>query len=183
MIRETTLDRSIPFVRMDVTFADDPLCRSSLALYVAGCPRRCRGCHNEELQSPDAGTLTEVDFIVQSMKEVASADFIKAAVFSGGDWMLYPEAYVEIAGACRKFGLSTVLYTGELYEDLSQRVRDASDWVIDGPFEEGREGIFPPSTNQHVFMNGNLVDDVKDLPIYRHASEQHLAGIVGGSEE
>jgi len=66
---------------------------------------------------------------------------------------------------------------------LSQRVKDASDWVIDGPFEEGREGIFPPSTNQHVFMNGNLVDDVKDLPIYRHASEQHLAGIVGGSEE
>lgn len=165
----------VPFVKLDVTGVDDPLAGLSVVAYVAGCPRRCPGCQNPELQSTHGRTFVPVSIVVQHLERLISkggADkLIEAVVFSGGDWMEYPAAYCGVAAWARGRGFRTVLYTGEVYERLSEAVRQASDWVIDGTWDRDKKSVYPPSSNQRVFSQGRRVDAVEELPLYKHLLE------------
>ena len=161
----------VPFVRMEVTCTDDPLCRVSLALWVAGCSKRCLECQNPDLQNPAFGTEESVSVICEMVEPVVEGDLIESVVYTGGDWAEYPAAYVEVAKWARSNGLPNVLYTGEFYEDLPDTMKEVSEWVIDGPYDNRRESVYPPSKNQRVFDRGRLVDP-EELSLY-----QHLVGL------
>lgn len=167
-------DTKVPLVRAEVTGVDDPEAGTAIVLYVAGCPRRCPGCHNPQLQ--DASQYGPVDVgavvaILESMLDFgATALLVEALVFQGGDWAEYPGAYTRIAEWGRRQKLRTVLYTGEYYENLPEDVRRSSDWVIDGPWEQDKVSVFPPSSNQRVFHAGERVEP-EELPLYRHLLE------------
>ncbi len=158
---------TVPFVKLEVTFVDDPLCRISLALYVAGCKRRCPGCHNPQLQDPKNGKPEELETIQQMANPILLSGVVASVVFLGGDWAMYPEAYVQMARWARKKKLGTVLYTGDRIENLPQDVCDASDFIKDGPYVKELPSVYPPSSNQRVFLHGEPVK-VEELPLYLH---------------
>ncbi len=172
---------SVPFVRREVTCGDDPCCRIALALWVAGCSKRCPGCQNPDLQDPAFGTEKSVKSICEMAESVLDVDLIGSVVFTGGDWAEYPEAYVEVAKWARSNGLVNVLYTGEFYEDLPVAVCEVTEWVIDGPFDIEQEGVFPPSKNQRVFRCGRPVDP-SVLPLYRHLLSVQMVRVAGERE-
>jgi anaerobic ribonucleoside-triphosphate reductase activating protein len=164
----------VPLARMEVSAADDPQCGIGIALFVAGCPRRCVGCQNPDLQTAEGFERREVAEIIRELEVLlfgGASRLVDCVVFLGGDWMLYPTQYVELASWAQSRGLRTVLYTGEIYEVVPESVRNVSDWVIDGPWRRDMPGVFPPSTNQRVFYRGELVNPV-ELPLYRHLSAQ-----------
>jgi anaerobic ribonucleoside-triphosphate reductase activating protein len=167
------MSEGVPLVRVEVSLSDDPECGIGVALFVAGCPRRCPGCQNPELQNADGVELLRVASIQAELVRFLdqAANMIDCVVFLGGDWAMYPAQYTELATWVRSRGLRTVLYTGDTYEMLPESVRKASTWVIDGPWLRGQPGIYPPSTNQRVFHDGELVDPV-ELPLYRHLADQ-----------
>lgn len=167
------MSEGVPLVRTEVSTTDDPECGISIALFVAGCPRRCTGCQNPDLWDADG---FEVRTIVSIKLELdlffeAADKMVDCVVFLGGDWAVYPAPYAELAAWVQSRGLRTVLYTGDTYEMLPESVRKVSTWVIDGPWLRGQPGIYPPSTNQRVFHNGELIDP-EELPLYRHLAEQ-----------
>ena len=112
-----------------------------------------------------------IEHVERILSKPAAEKLIEAIAFSGGEWMSYPKAYVKVATWARGRGLRTVLYTGEIYENLSEDVRQASDWVVDGPWEQEQSAMFPPSSNQRVFAQGRRVETVEELPLYKHLLE------------
>lgn len=164
----------VPFVRLDVTGVDDPLAGVSIVAYVAGCSRRCPGCQNPELQSARGRTFVPASIVEEHLSRLLSREstraLVQSVVFQGGDWMEYPVAYHAVASWVREKGLRTVLYTGEVYERLPEDVRQVSDWIIDGPWDQTKRSVFPPSSNQRVFDRGQITDP-ETLPLYKHLLE------------
>jgi anaerobic ribonucleoside-triphosphate reductase activating protein len=159
----------VPLARIETSLADDPECGVSIAVFVAGCRRRCKGCQNPELQSAERFRFVPIGDVVRRVQKVidASSGLIDSMVFVGGEWMLYPSAYIRLAMWARGSNLKRILYTGETYEDLPDGVKQITDWVIDGPWREDLPGIYPPSTNQRVFRRGELVPP-EELPLFQH---------------
>ena len=176
------IEECVPFVRLDVSGIDDPEAGMAVILYVAGCSRRCPGCHNPGLQETDGYPLKSASEMASFMEGFFARGeanaLIEAVVFQGGDWAEYPVVYCEVAGWARQKGFRTVLYTGEVYENLPKYVREASDWVVDGPWEQDKVSVFPPSSNQRVFHKGRRVAP-EQLPLYKHL----LASRSGEPEE
>ena len=101
------------------------------------------------------------------MLSIMTAGLVESVAFVGGDWAEYPDAYVEMASFVKQMGIGTVLYTGVLFEELPDDVCAVTDWCIDGPWDETRRSVYPPSTNQRVFLHGRRVNP-EELPLYQH---------------
>lgn len=172
-------DNSVPLVRIETTTADDPECGVGLAVFVAGCPRHCPGCQNPGLRNVNGLQWIPVEWEV--LRRLAFAmnvgrGLYDAIVFLGGEWMLYPKQYLRVVEWAKSTSeLRTVLYTGETYECLPEDVRRVTDWVIDGEYDRRRLGVYPASTNQRVFHQGELTDP-EGLPLFKHLSTQVRTG-------
>ena len=79
------------------TTVDGPGFRT--AIYAAGCPNHCPGCHNPESWEITRGTWMETEEVVTRVM----ADEFANVTFSGGDPMFQPEGFTEVA-AKRQFG-------------------------------------------------------------------------------
>lgn len=147
----------IPFVSYSVDFQSHPKGKIGLALYIAGCPHRCPGCHSPDLQEVTSSLVKwfEASEIARGIEDRASLGLIESVIYLGGDWMTQPEAYLEVATYAKNdLGLENVLYTGYTFEQLSEEVRHISTWIIDGVYDETRKSEFPASSNQRVFYKG-----------------------------
>ena len=168
------IEACVPFVRLDVSGIDDPEVGMAVILYVAGCSRRCPGCHNPDLQHTRDYPFVSVGdvkgYLEKFFARAEAAALIEAVVFQGGDWVEYPDAYCEVAEWARRKGFRTVLYTGEVYENLPKNVREASTWIVDGSWEQDNRSVFPSSSNQRVFHQGRRVEP-EQLPLYKHLLE------------
>ena len=101
----------VPVARVEVSTIDDPECDIALAIFVAGCRRRCRGCQNPEFQDTRSYKFRPVSEVIGQVERLLakSRGMIRSVVFVGGEWMLYPNAYVRLALWVRRSGLKTVL--------------------------------------------------------------------------
>ena len=171
------IDSCAPFVRLDVSGVDDPEAEVAVIVYVAGCSQRCPGCHNPDLQQSDGFPLLTAAEITRKLEKLfstgAATALVGAIVFQGGEWAEYPIVYCEVAAWAKQKGFRAVLYTGQTYEGLPQNVREASDWVIDGPWDQANITVFPPSSNQRVFHQGRRVEP-DQLPLFKHLLESEM---------
>ena len=167
------MSEGVPLARIEVNTTDDPECGIAIALFVAGCPRRCVACQNPDLWDVSGFEVRPILVIQDELERffVEAEKLVDSVVFVGGDWSMYPVPYVELAEWVQSRGLRTVLYTGETYEMLPESVRKVTDWVIDGIWMRDKPGIYPPSTNQRVFHKGELVDPA-ELPLYQHLASR-----------
>ncbi len=135
------------------TTVDGPGFRT--AIYAAGCPNACPGCHNPESWDIQRGTWMRTEEILAHVL----ADEFANVTFSGGDPMFQAEGFAELAEAIKRYSRKTIwCYTGFLFEDLRKqsaptRLLHQVDVLVDGPFIQAlrdEDLLFRGSSNQRL---------------------------------
>lgn len=135
------------------TTVDGPGFRT--AIYCAGCPNACPGCHNPSSWDINAGSRMAVEDIMKTIESDPYAD----VTFSGGDPMFQPEGFAALAQAIKQRTAKTIwCYTGLTFEAIMRhpRQRQLLRWIdvlVDGPYVERLRDAslrFRGSTNQRI---------------------------------
>ena len=109
------------------TTVDGPGFRT--AIYAAGCPNACPGCHNPE------------SWDIAILEKVLADDFANVT-FSGGDPMFQPEGFTKLAQAIKEKSRKNIwCYTGYTFERLLNNPKQAEllkyiDVLVDGKFKQ-----------------------------------------------
>ena len=134
------------------TTVDGPGFRT--AIYAAGCPNKCPGCHNPESWDIHKGKKVRTEEIVEKVL----ADEFANVTFSGGD-PLHPANREDIARLAEeirgRYPNKTIwLYTGYDWEQICEfALLKNIDVVVDGEFIEAyKDGSlhWKGSSNQRV---------------------------------
>ncbi len=122
----------------------------SACIFFQGCPFRCEGCHNPELQTVDGGIETTTDAVMQEiMKHI---DWYDSVAFMGGEPLAQKEALIDLLERTRALGLLAWLYTGFELKDVPNDIKVLCDVIVAGPYmDELRTGGFPASSNQQIY--------------------------------
>lgn len=81
---------------LEDTTVDGPGFRT--AIYAAGCPNGCPGCHNPESWDINRGHWMSTEEILEKVL----ADNFADVTFSGGDPMFQPEGFTQLAHAIKE---------------------------------------------------------------------------------
>lgn len=134
----------------DVVFQEVPG-EVTLALNLAGCPNRCRGCHSLHLRQEAGMALDDV------LEDLLGryGDSVTCVAFMGGDGD--PTGVADAAATVRARGLKTAWYSGR--EALPEPL-EAFDFVKLGAYVPELGGLDSEGTNQRFFsiVGGELVD-------------------------
>lgn len=135
------------------TTVDGPGFRT--AIYAAGCPNRCPGCHNPESWDIKRGRPVSTDELLQ---KVLADDFANVT-FSGGDPMYQPEGFAHLARKIKQKSRKNIwCYTGYTFERLVDNPAQKTllqhiDVLVDGRFKQNLRDeslLFRGSTNQRL---------------------------------
>ncbi len=145
------------------TTVDGPGFRT--AIYAAGCPNQCPGCHNPESWNIKNGHPMETKEIVQKIL----ADDFANVTFSGGDPMFQAEGFMEVAKAIKKQSQKNIwCYTGFTFEQIIQSPTQTAllryiDVLVDGPFIQSLHDeslLFRGSSNQRLIdVQASLIEN------------------------
>ncbi|MDR2185809.1 MAG: radical SAM protein [Treponema sp.] len=126
-------------------------------VFVQGCEFRCPGCHNPRLQGFAGGRRMAVTEITAAVK---GNPLLAGITLSGGDPFTQAGPCAALAEQVRALGLSVMIYTGYLWENLLaadrpewRRLIEAADILVDGPFIQAQKNIdlrFRGSANQRL---------------------------------
>ena len=121
-------------------------------IYLAGCKKDCKGCHNPELKErTDNFKKTVVDL----EEEIRSNHLSTHVVISGGEPLDQIRAVLRLSRLAKILGKEVWVYTGYTYEEMKGwriRLQDV-DIMVTGPYEEenkNEEYTFLASSNQQV---------------------------------
>ena len=136
-----------------VTEAEGPGRR--FALWFQGCPLRCPGCCNPEYLPFKGGTALALEEVAEQLN---AAKDIEGITLLGGEPFAHAAGAAAVAGIARSMGLSVMVFTGYLLEDLAALPGAAellgnTDILVDGPFERERPDTarrWIGSTNQRI---------------------------------
>ena len=124
------------------------------SIYCAGCQNHCPGCHNPQSWDENGGEPVSIDVL---FKNIVDADM--NVTFTGGDPMLHPEGFIELAQMIKNNTDKNIwCYTGYKFEDLIQhptrrKLVELCDVIVDGPYLESERDLslhFRGSRNQRV---------------------------------
>ena len=124
------------------------------SIYCAGCQNHCPGCHNPQSWDENGGEPIKID---ELFKHIVDADM--NVTFTGGDPMLHPEGFIELAQMIKNYTNKNIwCYTGYNFEDLLQhpihrKLVELCDVIVDGRFVESERDLslhFRGSRNQRV---------------------------------
>jgi anaerobic ribonucleoside-triphosphate reductase activating protein len=136
------------------------------SIYCAGCQNHCPGCHNPQSWDENGGEPISVEVL---FKNIVDADM--NVTFTGGDPMLHPEGFIELAQMIKDNTNKNIwCYTGYKFEDLIQhptrrKLVELCDVIVDGPYVESERDLslhFRGSRNQRVIdvqksLNGEII--------------------------
>ena len=138
---------------LEDTTVDGPGFRT--AIYAAGCPNGCPGCHNPESWDINRGHWMSTEEILEKVL----ADNFADVTFIGGDPMLQLEGFTQLAHAIKERSRKNIwCYTGYTFEKLLRNPRQAQllkyiDVLVDGKFKKelrDEELYFRGSRNQRL---------------------------------
>ena len=124
------------------------------SIYCSGCENRCEGCHNPQSWDESAGEEMTVD---ELFGKITEADM--NVTFTGGDPMLHPEGFRELAVRIKSLTEKTIwCYTGYLFEDVLKHparraLAEQCDVIVDGAFVQSERDLslrFRGSRNQRI---------------------------------
>lgn len=139
------------------SIVDGPGIRFSI--FTQGCYHNCEGCHNPESHDVNGGYIEDCDKLI---KQIAENSLLDGVTFSGGEPFLQAKPLTYIAKEVKALGLSTMAYTGYLFEDLISGANDENGWreflenidiLVDGKFILAQRSIdlnFKGSKNQRI---------------------------------
>ena len=138
---------------LEDTTVDGPGFRT--AIYAAGCPNGCPGCHNPESWNINRGYwMSTVEIL-----EKVLADNFADVTFSGGDPLFQPEGFTQLAHVINERSRKNIwCYTGYTFEKLLRNPHQAQllkyiDVLVDGKFKKelrDEELYFRGSRNQRL---------------------------------
>ena len=138
------------------------------SIYCAGCQNHCPGCHNPQSWDENGGEPINVD---ELFKRIVDADM--NVTFTGGDPMLHPEGFIELAQMIKDNTNKNIwCYTGYNFEDLLQhpirrKLVELCDVIVDGRYVEAERDLslhFRGSRNQRVIdVQKSLHGDIRCL--------------------
>jgi anaerobic ribonucleoside-triphosphate reductase activating protein len=136
----------------------NPYMEPTIEIYVSGCNRKCKGCHNPELQNFNYGEPLDLEKLINYLKE--REELFTSISITGGDLLEQNsnEAYIFITELRLNFPNKMLwLFTGaEKEEVLSYKLLiNNFDFIKVGKYivELEQEG-FPTSVNQELLKKG-----------------------------
>jgi len=126
------------------------------AVFVQGCPHKCKGCHNPGSHDFDGGYLRNVDELAAEIKKNPLLDGV---TFSGGEPFCSAK---ELSYLADVLGMDVFCYSGYLFEELVSGADEDNHWMellskitylVDGKFEEDKKSydlLFKGSSNQRI---------------------------------
>ena len=143
----------------DSSCDDGPGMRS--VLFLQGCRKNCKGCHNKQIQEHGKGTMKDMDELVQFIEENCCN---KKITISGGEPLEQMDSLEVLLGELRKRNYDICVYTGWELENIPKRILNLVDYIKTGGFvSELRSSYlqYVGSTNQHLFsLKGNRLQEV-----------------------
>lgn len=138
---------------IESTTVDGPGFRT--AVYAAGCPHHCRGCHNPGSWDIRKGQWMTIESLFKSIM----ADEFANVTFSGGDPLFQPFGFTRLARQIKTHSTKTIwCYTGYRWEDIIRNPQQSAllpwiDVLVDGRYREEERSdslIFRGSRNQRI---------------------------------
>jgi len=142
-------------------------------IWVQGCSRACDGCFNPKtlpflkkdgprFVPPATPGWIEVRELVRLIDEVHQRSKLDGISVSGGEPFDQPEGLMALLRSGRGLGLSVVVFTGYMLDDLTADVETAGffepepliDILVDGPYDRAQpvEGELRGSANQRILL-------------------------------
>lgn len=151
-----------------VTEAEGPGRR--FALWFQGCPLRCPGCCNPEMLPFTGGMAISLNQVLEKIAH-ATRNGIEGITLLGGEPMAHAGPAACLARAVRANGLSVMIFSGYLLEDLRRSddpgIHDLltqTDLLVDGPYradlpEKHRRWIGSANQRVHFLTDRYSPDD------------------------
>ena len=140
---------------MENSIVDGPGIR--VTVFVQGCDKACRGCHNEQTWDYTQGTEWSTQALLSLVNEVSIE---KKVTISGGEPLDQCDAVIDLLRELKAQGWNVWLYTGYVLENLTEKQREVlqyTDVIVDGPYIEEQRSLdieWRGSRNQRILYNG-----------------------------
>ena len=127
-----------------------------VTLFVSGCDKRCKGCHNPEAWRFDYGREFDAEALITIENEL-DKPWVKGLTFCGGEPM-HPNNASRVALLAERFktlfpGKDIWCYTGYRFEEIPKIWLENMDVLVDGEYIESRKDPslwFRGSDNQRI---------------------------------
>ena len=150
---------------------------SRFALWVQGCPFRCKNCMTPDSIDLDGG----IEISIEKLAEYILNFDNEGITISGGEPFLQSEALYEMLKIIKsKKDLGVIIYTGYLFEEIRDNpLIEFVDILIDGPYvDEWNDGIaLRGSSNQRLIFLSNRYKEFEKL-YYRKKREVEIIADV-----
>jgi anaerobic ribonucleoside-triphosphate reductase activating protein len=121
----------------------------SLNIYLQGCLRRCKGCHNPQFWPLNGGKEIGVLELVSLLEEMKP--YHDTLCFLGGEPLLQTDIVEVLANYGKEMGYTLWLFTGYEVFEIPPNILPLFDVIKCGPYiEELRTEGFPASSNQYI---------------------------------
>lgn len=131
-------------------------------VYVQGCEKHCKGCHNYTTWDPNGGTIYTVEALET---EIRKKSLTKRITISGGEPLLQYEELLKLVQQLADFNIT--VYTGYELEKVPKTLLPQIDYLKVGPFIQRLHSATIPyagSTNQKFLcIERRVKDDYKNL--------------------
>jgi len=111
------------------------------AIWVQGCPMRCKGCCNPKLLPFEGGDSVSTDALTQRILEATRRHDLEGISLLGGEPFAHAEALALVCRAARDAGLTVMIYSGFTLAELgeqgpaAQELLSLCDLLVDGRYE------------------------------------------------
>lgn len=134
-------------------------------IFLQGCSKCCKGCHNESAKIKGMGKTEQVDFFVNFLEKVCEN---KKVTISGGEPLEQMEALLELVEKLKGLGYNICVYSGWDLKMVPDSIFRYIDYIKVGEYISSLrdEDIqFYGSSNQRMYqvVNGRLTE-------YRHTA-------------
>lgn len=148
-------------------------------VFVAGCSKKCKGCHNPISHNYNAGKRLTTSLLNDIFDNIEKRTYIQGITLSGGD----PLDTLNIMGTRtiietfkERFPYKDVwIYTGEMWEDIKETLGESwllkyVDVVVDGKFDITKRNLtsqFKGSTNQRIInVKTTLLNPAQEIKFF-----------------
>lgn len=151
------------------------------AIWVQGCEKRCPGCCNIDMQEIRKNIIVDTEDLIDLIQKSMFSEEIEGLSFIGGEPILQAEGLTEIAKWAHSVGLTVLVFTGYLYEELVEmKNRSVDDLIsnidllVDGPFMRelyDTERDWIGSKNQKIHFLTNAYEPGVEFEKQEHQME------------
>ncbi len=123
------------------------------AIFMQGCLRNCKGCHNPTTHALDGGKIVDTAELISDIKK---NPLLMGITLTGGEPLLQIPAAIELAKAAKNLGLNVWCYTGYKIEEIPAAAMELLNFVdilVDGEYIEELRDLdleFRGSKNQRI---------------------------------